>query len=284
MTQYPVPAPAAAPTVSAIFRGFSQVFLVNSPWAGMLILIALAVGDFGVAFAATIGVLVEMLVSWRFVPEDALADGFMGFNGALVGVITVTFLGSNFLAGVVTIAGAIAVVVVHLLLLTVVPDWMPPLMAPSCVVGTALFYIINPDLGDIGDTAWWFGPLTSLSEVVFIHDYIPGALLLLALFIGSWQIGLFALLGGIIGTGFSWILFGPAEAGTGVWGYCAVLAAIALGGVMWSNRSYTWRLSGAILGALLAVVIRWAFATVDLPTFTWPYVIAVWIVAAIGKA
>ena len=212
MTQYPAPMPAAAPTVSAIFRGFSQIFLVNSPWAGMLILIALAVGNPGVAFAATIGVLVEMLVSWRFVPEDALADGFMGFNGALIGITTVIFLEPNFLAGVVTVAGAAVGVFVHLLLLTVVPAWMPPLTTPSCVVGTALFYIISPDLGEVASEEWWYGPLTSLSEVVYIPNYIPGALILVALFIASWRVGLFALLGAVIGTGFSWILFGPAEA------------------------------------------------------------------------
>jgi urea transporter len=116
-----------------------------------------------------------------------------------------------------------------------------------------------------------------LSEVFLQASLVTGMLFMAGLLASNWRHALLGLLGSIIGTLVGIYHSDPSSnISIGIYGYNGTLAAIGL---------YLWRKSLLIpiLGALVSTPITEFFPSTGLATLTAPFVIACWIVIAIGS-
>lgn len=130
--------------VGAPFRGISQLFLADSVWVGIVILVAMAVCSRLAALLALLGsVIGEVTGIVVGAPHDAVVHGLWGYNG----YVTAVAIGGMFLVpGVRTIVlAAVAAVMAsvgYAALTTVLAPWgLPALTLPFCLatVGALVF-------------------------------------------------------------------------------------------------------------------------------------------------
>lgn len=270
-------------------RGISQIFLAENALAGALILAGMAASGWKLALLAAVGCAVQSLLA-AALRLDGVDHGLMGFNGALVGAAAAA-AGAPVGTGLaLTAAGAAAVIPVHLAIARV--PRIPVATAPFCLVAGLLY-------GPLA-ARWEPGPLTSsaevgeglargflggFAEVVLADGALAGVLILAALCVAGWEIGAFAALGSAAGMAASLILHPSVEAvSTGLHNYSAVLIAIAAATVLWPRAAWPVRVGGALAGVALTVVIQWAMSGLPVPTYTWPFVLSLWIMAAAKAA
>ena len=114
--------------------GISEVFLVCSPWCGLLFLAGLAVGDIKAAVWCAIGSAAGMALAYIFgFPEADISAGLYGFNPALTGIA----IGAVYKRNVAVTAAAIIATFFIQLGLSI---FLPPFTAPFCLAtwGTEL--------------------------------------------------------------------------------------------------------------------------------------------------
>jgi urea transporter len=121
------------------------------------------------------------------------------------------------------------------------------------------------------------GMTEGLGEVMFQASLVTGLAFLAGLAVSNWRHAVLGLLGSILGTLvaiYHQDVAGPIS--IGIYGYNATLAAIAL---------YLWRpsLLIPIFGAIVSTPITEFFPMTGLATLTAPFVLACWIVIAIGS-
>lgn len=86
-------APSAADCVVFTLKGISQIFLINDPIAGALILLALAASSVRSALRAACGSLAAVFLALMYgAPDSLLTNGLLGFSPALTAIA----LGSSF--------------------------------------------------------------------------------------------------------------------------------------------------------------------------------------------
>lgn len=95
---------SANPAYLAPLVGVSQIFVVNSPAAGALILAAMALESRGLAFAALAGSSAGC-VTGALLGAPGVADGLWGFNSTLSAVAIAVFFVPTWSAAVVALAG-----------------------------------------------------------------------------------------------------------------------------------------------------------------------------------
>lgn len=77
-------------------RGISQVFFQKNALSGAIILVGLLYASILLGVATLVGVVVSTLTAYILrLEETRLKDGFFGFNGALVALALITFLGAS---------------------------------------------------------------------------------------------------------------------------------------------------------------------------------------------
>jgi urea transporter len=116
-----------------------------------------------------------------------------------------------------------------------------------------------------------------LSEGFLQANRVTGLFFLAGLAVSNWRHAVLALVGSVCGTLVGIYHSDPAgNVSIGIYGYNASLAAIAL---------YLWRKSLLIplLGVFISTPITEYFPLTGLPTLTAPFVLACWIVIAIGS-
>ncbi|PJN28217.1 urea transporter [Kitasatospora sp. CB02891] len=103
------PSPVANPTMGdtgiawsdlwrAFFSNVSQIFLVDSWYVGLIMLVGLAFAGMRVLLAAVLGSVVGIVSAWALgAPTELIREGIYGYNAVLVGIA----VGAVFLAGTV---------------------------------------------------------------------------------------------------------------------------------------------------------------------------------------
>lgn len=293
----------------ACLRGASQVMLQNNPVTGLLILAAIAwgairTGTAEVAVGALVGLLAGTgtalllrvdVASWR--------QGLFGFSPLLTGAALPTFLAAKPLLWAYVVLGAAVTTVVTLALSNVLNSWAVPALTFPFVL-TSWFLLMgayqfmrigagalsrpalpaatSPESAHV-PLAFDFlatGTLKGIAQVFLIDDWISGAVILVALAVNSRAVALAALLGSAVGTALAIGLGAEATAiGKGIWGFNAVLTAIALGAVFY--RPMPAVAVYALLGTIATVWVQAALTTVlapyGIPTLTGPFVVATWL-------
>lgn len=263
-------------------RGIGQVMFQGHAVTGLLFLVGIAFASplmgFGAALGAVIGPAVAVLLRYD---ETEIRDGIHGFNATLVGIAAFFFFQPGPIEFVLLIAACAASTPVTWAMRRFLP--FPTYTSPFIVVTWVMWGIgvalgvppvpqaPSPNALNIVDAF-----TEGLSEVFLQANDVTGILFVAGLAVSNWRHAGLALMGSIVGT-----LVGlyhadkPGDIEIGIYGYNAALAAIAL---------YLWRPSILIplLGVLISTPITEFFPLTRLPTLTAPFVLACWVVLAIG--
>lgn len=120
----------------------------------------------------------------------------------------------------------------------------------------------------------------NVSQVYLVENVVTGVLFLIAIAIGSWRCALFGVLGSVVSLAVA-VVFGAKAAaiGAGMFGFSAVLTAIAVGAVFNapSLRVTLYAMLATVFTVIVQAALDTALTPVGIPTLTFPYVLAMWL-------
>jgi urea transporter len=293
-------------SVDAYLRGAGQVMFQNNPLTGLLFLAGIFWGaSRWVALAATGGLVIATATARKLVRVDApsLRSGLYGFNGILVGAGLATFVqGEGFLAVAYIALGAVVSVYAMSALSSVLAAWKTPALTSPFVLVCCWMLLAAYGLSQLSTSG--LGPavlphaasgasgslldplflleawLKGVGQVFLVGNAVTGAIFVVALAVSSWRAALFALLGSAAGMGTA-LAFGASRAavGEGLYGFSAVLTAIALGATFYPSSARTTgvALVGAVFTAIVQAGLDVALQPLGIPTLTSPFVFVTWL-------
>ncbi|WP_406412689.1 urea transporter [Streptomyces halstedii] len=285
----------------ASVRGVGQVDLQPLIWTGLFILAALWSAGWRVGLFATLGTVVSTATAYALgVNRSNIALGLQGYCGCLTGIALVVFLGHHPATYVLAVVGAIMATLLTATLTTLLsPYGLTALTAPFClvsgvmVIGAPSFARIwhgapkqvNPTSGDTG-MSWndlWHGFFTNVSQIFLVEEWYVGLIMLVGLACAGVRVGLFAAAGSVVGIVAAWALGAPtAQIAAGIYGYNAVLVAIAIGAVFLTPT--VWNGVYALVGAAATTGLTASLTSLFKPfgghTFTWPFILTTWTLMA----
>lgn len=292
--------------VDACLRGPAQVLLQNNPLTGLLVLVAVAWGAFEngqprIVGGGVVGLVVGTATALALrVDEPSLRKGLFGFSPFLTGIAVPTFLDHRPLMWLYLVLGAIGTTVVTLALNAIFKTWgltaftMPFVLTTWVLLLAAYqfdrFTVLTnlkpmfPGEGQLtgGRFDWDLIPtfLRGVSQVFLIDSWVTGVILLVALLVNSRWSALFAVLGSVGATLLAlWFGADAASLDKGLFGFNAVLTAIAVGAVL--HRPGALVTLYTLFGIALTLFVQMALATVltplAIPVLTGPFNIATWL-------
>jgi urea transporter len=298
-----VPADRAKDAVLTIPRGVAQVDFQPSVWTGLIFIIALFVGGWQFGAFALLGVVTATVTAYLMgVDRNRVLMGLEGFNGTLIGVALVLYLGTDWSTVPLVFGGAVAGSVLTAALNSVLTPYnLPTFTAPFCVVvlvmaiGAPSYQRIwanhapsaPPSATDPGTTmTWhdfWHGFFNGIGQVFFQDVWYVGLIFLIGLAVSSRLVAAAAAGSSLIGllTGW-WLGAQAADLGAGLYGYNAVLTGIALTGtfVALTPAGVGYAVIGAATAAGLTAGLTNLFTVVGGHTLTWPFVLVTWVFLA----
>jgi urea transporter len=302
----------AVGVVDTLLRGVGQVMFQNNPLTGLLFLVGILVNSFKLCGAGLLGLAASTLAAHLLGADRAvIRAGLFGFNGILVGIALAFFFEFDFLLAVYIALGAAVSTVVMMALINLLSPWdMPALTAPFVLTAWLLLFAVyqfdflhpteliapaTPDPAaavqtELRELATGTGGLTAanlahgffrgVGEVMFEDNLLTGVIFLIAIAVNSRISAAFAVLGSAVGLLTALGLGGEGfTAYHGLYGFNAVLCAIAIGGLFFV---LTWR--SAIYALLAAAFSVPAFAAIavllspiGMPALTAPFVLTTWL-------
>jgi urea transporter len=280
-----------------ILRGIGQVFFQNNALTGACFVLGIVLSSPLMAVGAIVGSAIGAGTAWVLKLDKAeLADGIYGFNSALVGIATLFY----FRPGVVSVGLLVVGCVVAALVTWLMRRYLPfPTYTTPFIVTTWAIYFLGLALGvsrvEPGgpmDSVGVLGAVAhGVSQVMFQASLWTALLFLVGIALNDWRHASWVLAGSIVG-----MLVGSHHAtlaargldaetlvdralteniALGLFGYNATLAAVAL---------YLWRRSliPPMLGMLFSVAFTELLPLLGLPALTAPFVLATWLVLALG--
>jgi urea transporter len=288
-----IPAPA-----SAILRGVGQVFFQENSLTGICFILGLAASSPLMALAAVVGSAIGWGTARALKFDDSeTTAGIYGFNGTLVGIASFFFFQFGAASAALMAAGC----VVATLLTRLMRQYLPfPTYTTPFIVTTWALYFLGHALGAAasapGEPAaasdFISAAARGVSQVMFQANIVTSALFLIGIALSDWRHALWVAAGAVFGTLLVHYHVTAAartidperlveralteNIALGLYGYNATLAAIAL---------FLWRRSliPPLLGILISVPLTESFPLLGLPALTAPFVLATWIVLALGK-
>jgi urea transporter len=298
-----------ARSVDTVLRGAGQVMFQDHPLTGLLFVVGIAwgaihTGAWEVAVGAVVGVVVATITAALLDTDPtSFRQGLYGFNGILVGVAVPTFLRVDAHMWLYLVVGAAVSTVVMLAVANVFKTWgVPALTFPFVlttwflVLGAWAFSNIEPaalgparlpavpavgaDHVDVTALFLVETLLRNIAQVFLVDDVVTGIIFVLALAVSSRWCAAFAVLGSAVALATALALGADGTAVTsGLFGFSAVLTAIALGSVFYAP---SWRvLAFTVLGVVFTVIVQGALdatlAPLGIPTYTAPFVVVTWL-------
>ncbi|MFF2327373.1 MULTISPECIES: urea transporter [unclassified Streptomyces] len=286
----------------ASVRGVGQVDLQSCLWTGVFILAGLWAAGWQVGLFATLGTLISTATARALgADRSGIALGLQGYCGCLTGIALVTSLGHHPATYVLTVVGALMCTLIMAALTTLLaPYGLTALTAPFCLVsgvmvlGAPYFHRVwhgaprAVSSATSGDTAisWgdlWHAFFTNVSQVFLVGEWYVGLIMLVGLAFAGVRVVLYAAAGSVMGIVAAWALGAPtALIANGIYGYNAVLVAIALGAVFLTGT--VWNGAYALFGAAattgLTASLTSFFTSFGGHTFTWPFILTTWVFMA----
>ncbi len=272
--------------VRAVLAGVAQIFFSPRALVGAGLLAAVAIASPLTAALLLLGSAVQTAAGWLLRQRDLVPAGLMGYNGALVGAVGAVALGPNALAVGFTIVGAFSCAPLHVVAARVFatrllrPLRLPVLTIPFCTVAGAQITLLSdhvsfPAVQEVHDLmpGLAIGFFKGISTVMLTDSALTGLLLLGIVAAGSRWVAAFAALGSALAVVWMLLTTGTAALGsTGIPGFSPVLAAIAVGMILWPERTLPVRVIGAVCAAITALVLHPIVAATPIPVFTWPFI------------
>jgi urea transporter len=302
----------AAGVVDTLLRGIGQVMFQNNPLTGLLFLAGIFVNSAKFGGSALLGLAASTLAAYVLGADRALIRaGLFGFNGVLVGIALAFFLEFDLLLAVYIVLGAAVSTVVMMALVNLLSPWdMPALTAPfvltTWLLVAAVYQFSNVRPGELivplpldpqasiqtelRELATAAAGLSAgnlvhalfrgIGEVMFQDNLWTGVIFLVAILVNSRISAAFAVLGSAAG-----LLTALAVGADGIavfhglYGFNAVLTAIALGGLFFvlTWRSAVYALVAAVFTTLAFAGIAVLLSPVGLPALTAPFVLVTWL-------
>jgi urea transporter len=302
----------AVGVVDTLLRGVGQVMFQNNPLTGLLFLVGILVNSFKFCGAGLLGLAASTLAAHLLGADRTLIRaGLFGFNGILVGIALAFFFEFDLLLAVYIVLGAVVSTVVMMALINLLSPWdMPALTAPFVLTAWLLLFavyqfgflhpteLIAPAAPDpaaavqteLRELATGTGGLTAanlvhgffrgVGEVMFEDNLLTGVIFLVAIAVNSRISAAFAALGAAIGLLTALALGGDGfTAYHGLYGFNAVLCAIAIGGLFfvltWRSAVYALLASAFSVVAFAAIAVL--LAPIGMPALTAPFVLTTWL-------
>ncbi|MGW2659225.1 urea transporter, partial [Streptomyces sp. NPDC001478] len=274
----------------------------SSLLTGAAILAGLWVAGWETGLFATLGTLIATATAYALaVDRGSIALGLQGFAGCLTGIALVSSLGHHPATYVLTVVGAVMSTILMATLATfLTPYRLTPMTAPFCLV-SGVMVVGAPSFARVwngapkavssttsGDTAmsWnalWHAFFNNVSQIFLVESWYVGLIMLVGLALASLRVVLYAAAGSVAGIFAAWLLGAPtALIANGIYGYNAVLVAIALGAVFMANTVWTgvYALFGAAASTGLTASLTSFFKPFGGHTFTWPFILTTWALLA----
>lgn len=275
----------------ACCHGASQVMLQRSVLTGVLFLLGILAGGWTIFVLGIVSLLSATYLCDHKRP--GYVDGLWGFNALLVGCAGAIFPCPDEFALIV----AIYLTIFFKLMLDEVFQrigmsslTLPFILATWLFIGAAYWWD-ELEVNEAAATADAFLPampevlcglLKGLSQVFLVNSWLGGLLILAGLFVASWRVALWALVGSAMGMacaavcGCEW-----SEIANGLWGFSPALTAIAIG-VTFRPESATWRwilitIAALLLTFVIQLGITPLLALINLPPLTFPFCLATWL-------
>lgn len=284
-------------------RGMGQVFFMDKPHVGAIILLALLVADAWLALYTVAGIVVGTLAAVAMrIPRAAIGAGLHGYCAALVGGAAYTTWGDGRPAWLSVLIGGVAVVPLTLALgkLLKTPGvarlGLPVLTAPFCIVSGVIALVaraVQPAAAvapsgpeEVTWSLFVKATFTGIGQVVFADSATAGAMILAALFVASWRAGAASLLAAVTTTTAAAVFMpSPTSMAHGLDQYSAVLVGIAVVAVFLTDVRPTWvPWAVAVVGSLGTMVVSLAIQATPIPVYTWPFILVTWAIIAVRAA
>lgn len=293
-----------------LMRGPAQVMFQANALTGLLFLIgifwgALSIGQGRIAFGGLVGLTAATLTGYLLpLPVRDGEAGLWGFNGVLVGLAMMTFLGDSPLAwGALVLCSAMTTwaragldrvgathKVSSLTMPFVLSTWIF-LAAARLFVGLDEVALSHPMLpaaqmseppATMPTTIWeaivW--PLRGVAQIMLLDSWVTGALFLIGLAVSSPWAALWCFVGSTIGT-YGAILYGASATvvEAGLYGFSPALTAIALGCTFHrpSPSAALWAIIGAAATLFVQAAVNLFLEPLGLPALTAPFCLTTWL-------
>ncbi|GAB3942961.1 urea transporter [Corynebacterium tapiri] len=271
-----------------IGRSIGQIYFLPNAMSGWLMLGAVLLWSPPAAAFLLLGVLTQNACAYVLrAPAEDVHQGVYGFNGALVGIAAYLLAGFGVRGALCAILGSAVCAGLQYWLVPVLARInLPGMTAPFCLVASvfSLFpasWGMPAESAAVGGVAGIMrGALTSFSQVMLAGAPLTAAIIVAALALGSVRLLIFGAGGAAVGI-VGGLAITAGSVSEGLTGYCAVLAAMALGVALPVASNRRTRILTAAGAALLSVVILAVFHSLHWAAFTWPFVLSVWIVVGV---
>lgn len=292
--------------LSAIFKGFSQVVLIENTVSGILILAAIAVYSWQLGLIALLSSVVGTLIgAIGGADTPSLKSGLFGYNSILTGMALLLFL-SGPIQWWLALAGAGFAALLAAALMHMMKDSGLPILTLPFILITWLFLLasyrfeilqLSPTLvpqdlshwklNTVGEISLPKAIFNGIGQIFFLTHVIPGILLYAALFIGKWQAAIYAVIGNLFAVLTAFSLGGEHHLiYLGLYGYNAILTIIAVS-IIFKSKENRFAIISGLLAVCATVPVT---GTVDtfllpygLPALTMPFVLTTGIFLAARK-
>lgn len=294
--------------IRVMLRGAGQVMFQENAWTGLFFLIGIFWGAYQtgtslVAWGALVGLFSSTLVGLALrLPQDDGRRGLWGFNGILVGCAFPTFLGSTLYMWLALILCAALTTWVRIGFNHVMKPWKTNSLTFPFVFCTWIFLLSARELQEIPIEglsvpalevgrfptlafplrfidllAIW---LRSISQVFLLDSWVTGLFFLVGLLVANRWACLWAAIGSAVALLAILLLDGSGIAvAHGLYGFSAVLTAIALGATFYRPGIYSaiWALVGIVVTVFVQAAMNAWMLPFGLPTLTAPFCVATWL-------
>jgi len=279
---------SAKSVVRTALLGLGQIILQQRWVAGIFFLAAISWHSPLMGGAAVVGSLIGSgWARWRGYPDAEVHSGMYGFNAALIALAVAQVPRTSLMEIFWVIPGciiciALATTVTAILLRRGVPVYTAPF-----VIIVWLQLGILMDMGMVPSFAttdipvahgidWPNAILWSFGQIMFLNNSISGALVLTGIALASPRAALWGSVAAIGSALFAvWVDWDAGLINQGLFGYNAVLVAIALLRVPW-----LWRAGGI----LLSFLIMHGMLELGWVALTAPFVLSAWLISLARKA
>ncbi|OHC00257.1 MAG: hypothetical protein A3G70_01130 [Planctomycetes bacterium RIFCSPLOWO2_12_FULL_39_13] len=268
-----------------VFRGISQIFLLNNVITGILFLAGAFYNSWIIGIGTIIGVLTgtftALLLKYK---KDDINQGLYGYNGALVGLATVYFFGFNMLSVIALFFGAVlSSIIMHFMIKRKFPPFTAPFIISTWIVMAIILtlHIIplqSAQLSNANNLEIIPALSRGIGQVMFQENIITGIILFIGILVSSRISALYALLGTGIGIIVACVCSFPLSmANMGLFGFNGVLCGIAFSNKKWSS------LILATASIVASVFVMYRMTNFGIITLTSPFVLSAWLVLLLEK-
>lgn len=262
-------------------KGIGQIFLYPSRVSALFILIAILIASPAMALSALVGAGVSQAVAITlYYPKKEIYSGLYGYNGALIALLLSALFPFKWqiLMSIASSAGIVCILTHALRTSLSVPSFTAAFnLIGWAALGSNYLLDIEPPMPAVSGINI-VTDLTSqtlfngISQVVFIEHATAGVLIWAGLLLSRPRLALWAMVAsGLSWQLSSWLHFPQDAILSGLYGYNAILVAIAL--TQWGKSHWLCTLFAILLSTLLTR----AFHLVEFPPLTAPFILTFWL-------